>query len=170
MAIMLGFEDFSSNCKKGRCLRHTIYNETTCSREGKQRRCHVKYLDKISSKLYENKTDNEWEVAKKRVWERDGGKCRLLSILSPEEVEQAKANTGFFMSQPLDIAHCIRRSQSQKLYYEERNLYLLNRLFHSKLDSYQNPVTGRGMSREDADAWWIRIIGQEEFEWLRGNK
>ena len=117
-----------------------------------------------------DKDDRLWNDVKRRIFSRDKEKCRLTDLLTIEEFHKAKGSKGLIAGQVLDAAHVIRRSQSPKLKYCLRNVVLLRRSFHDRLDQYKDPVTGESISKEEADNWWLRIVGRETWDWLQENK
>ena len=190
---MTEFEKFVESCNKKRCLRQTMYNEKTCATNYKQESCYKKYVQKcVKEKVkqeeknqirqdeineYKRKqqagepieykdADPQWTELLKKVWVRDRAQCRFLSICTDEERKIIEPHLwGDFKK--LDGAHCIPRSQSLKLKYELRNVYLLSRRVHSCLDNCLNPFTGENISKDERDKLWVRIIGKEEWEWLQ---
>lgn len=166
---MIEYEEFASYCSKGSCLRHTIYNEKTCLRESKRKRCFDKFLKTQEKKKNDPIVDERWSIIRYSVLERDGFQCRLTRVLSVNELIQA--GVGFDSTgEPLDVAHIVSRSQSSKLYYDMDNLLSLRRIFHSRLDKYKDPITGKSILKEDRDYWFIRIIGKSLFERLQNEK
>lgn len=154
---MREYDEFITYCNRSLCLRNTIFNKKTCARETKRKACYKKYTVK-QGKSKKRKVDERWERVKAEVFERDEHNCRIQSLL------------GHYSSLPVDPAHVIRRSQSKKLYYDKRNIVSLSRLYHTRLDSYLDPLTGKSITREEADSWWKKIVGQETWDYLQENK
>jgi len=159
------FEQFKDYyMKKGICLgqmskpKHTL-NE----RELKTR--YEKYIKPKKEKAQKGSWgDPLWQEVADRVWKRDKSQCRLLSKLkidNPDLYLFFIKNNMKSLYTKLDLAHIIPRSQSRLLYYEEENLILLNRVSHSLLDSYHNPITGEAINKVQRDEWWEYIIGNE---------
>jgi hypothetical protein len=115
------------------------------------------------------KVDEEWETLRAYVLQRDAGICRLYRLLTPNERRYFK-ECGGYLFKVLDGAHVIARSLSKNLYYEPRNVVLLDRVFHSRLDFGQNPLNGKVCSRDEIEWWWRRIVGDTDYEWLLKNK
>ena len=161
------YVDFSEYCDKERCLSHTIFNKKTCKRENKRRNCFKKYLDKCN-KERDNPIDKEWLAVREFVLDRDNFECRLAKVLSIEEGTGLRAS--FYQRQSLDVAHIVRRSQSTKLYYDPTNLVTLSRKYHSRLDMYKNPLTGKSATKEEIQNWWIRIVGKKTWNHLQNQR
>ena len=70
----------------------------------------------------------------------------------------------------LDVAHVIPRTSSKALYYEPDNLVLLNRVSHSLLDTYHDPITGVAIVPQQVEDYWKYIIGVEKYEELKEKK
>jgi hypothetical protein len=162
------YKEFTESCDKRVCLRGTIYNANTCKTDRKRKRCYPKYCAKLTPK--EHQIDEDWEFVKKEVDKRDMGQCRLSAILTEEERKIALSSPGFDSHFGNDRAHIIRRSQSKTLYYEPKNIVLLKRVFHSRLDQFKNPVSGHSITKEEANKWWERIVGEATWAWLNKNK
>jgi hypothetical protein len=149
-----------------------MYNEKTCKKDYKRSSCFRKW-EASRSKEKEKRADKtekdlRWKEVSTAVRERDGYSCRLAEILSSEEIHQSGYLT--WPKDQCECAHVIRRSQSLTLYYETKNIVLLHKHFHERLDQYKNPITGKSITKEEADTWWARIVGAEEFLWLIENK
>jgi hypothetical protein len=112
-----------------------------------------------------NTIDEKWEHLKEIVDRRDSHTCRLYYQLDNEERRQIKESFyGKFRT--IDRAHVFRRSRYPHMKYDSENVYCLSRLFHSRLDSYQDPITGKAIDEEASVAWWKRIIGEEKYSIL----
>ena len=164
------FEEFVNQYKKyGKCPGQMskpghILNE----RELKTR--YEKYIKPKKEKTQKGSWDDPlWQEVADKVWKRDKSECRLLSKLkidNPELYLYFVNNNMKSLYTKLDLAHIIPRSQSRILYYEEENLILLNRISHSLLDSYHNPITGESINKVQHDEWWVYIIGNELWKKL----
>jgi len=154
--------DFKSNCNKGRCLRKTIKSKN-CLKEYKQDDCYKKYNKQVEK----NKpvTDEKWEEVKSFVLERDK-ECLLFNILSVEEKKyllKEQKDFTWLNKKNVDCAHILSRSQYPKYIYVCDNIFLLGRLFHSRLDTYKNPLTGENISSEERDKWFERIMIDNKY-------
>jgi hypothetical protein len=110
--------------------------------------------------------DAEWHRVKKQVRERDGEICRLLRIISAKQALFLKKNAEGIL-QKLDPAHIFPVSTHPNLCYEPNNIVLLNRYSHNMLDFGRDPILGEPISHEETLAWWERIAGPEQWEFLQ---
>lgn len=169
---MIAYEDFVLKCDSGFCPRHTIYNSKTCLKEYKRKKCWSRY----NQKLEKSKTpiDEKWEETRKKVWLRDAGffpeeakiknwkdYCRCWNILTIKEQQYLQTNfsADLWLADTLDCAHAFGRSGDLK--YDESHIFLISRFFHSRLDQYRDPVTGKNINEEERNAWFERIRGGE---------
>jgi len=107
--------------------------------------------------------DPKWEQTKKDAFNYYGKKCLLLSKLTEEELYQVKLLLyGEFTT--VDPAHILPKSVYPKFKYNHYNVIPLSRLFHSRLDSYKDPITGKNISKEEHEIWWNRIIYPNTIE------
>ena len=180
---MLDFEEYVNYYKKyKRCLgqmqnpKHTLNERELKSKYEKYCKSEQKREDK-KNKLFEEKLleekeipiDIKWENVYTLVHKRDREYCRLKLILTKEELAELNKNPVNLLNQ-LDVAHIIPRSSSRKLYYELDNLVLLNRVSHSWIDTYKNPINGKPITREERKEWWVRIVGLQLYNYLEENK
>jgi hypothetical protein len=100
--------------------------------------------------------DLEWKKVCKQVDERDKRMCRFSRCLTAgEEREFLKGgNAGMH----LDHAHVYEVSFFPEEYTNLKNIYLINRTVHSKLDHFQDPLTGYPSNTQHHSYWWWRII------------
>lgn len=157
--------------KWGRCVDQ-MRRPTKPLNEKQLERKYENYVKKETKKIERRKAkepDREWELVRAYVRQRDQGLCRLYRVLTPNEKRYFKECGGYLMK-TLDPAHVIPRSISRNLYYEPRNIVLLDRTFHSRLDFGHNPLNGKVISKEEVAWWWQRIVGGKEYEWLIKNK
>lgn len=112
--------------------------------------------------------DEKWVEVRENVRQRDANKCRLMLVLTMEEklylFREQKEN--LWLNKTLDPAHVLSRSKRPDLIYCENNIVILGRLFHSRLDSCLDPLTGKNISRSERDSWWIRIVGEDLYNKL----
>lgn len=108
--------------------------------------------------------DKQWQQVKEEVKKRDRVD-RIFKVLNMKEALVLKSNGGAQL-QTLDPAHIIPVSSHPEITYEACNIILLNRFSHEMLDSCRNPVTGRHISKNEMNDWWIRILegNQNQFE------
>lgn len=158
------FEDFVAIYEKtGKCPQQMSKSKHTLNeRELKIR--YEKYNKVKNEKIQKGSWDDpQWKEVADKVWKRDKGQCRLLSKLkidNPELYVYFIRNNIKSLYDKLDLAHIVPRSKSKELYYEEENLILLNRISHSLLDSYHNPITGVAINKIQHEEWWQYITGK----------
>jgi hypothetical protein len=133
-------------------------------------RYYLQYIKKWDKKYGGNILDEEKEQSEDSklsafVRERDSG-CRLLKILTADELaEWEKNNNG--LGNILDAAHVFGKNAFPWMRYNDRNVVTLNRFSHSCLDKGKSPINGKAILDEQQKAWWIRIIGKEEWDYLK---
>lgn len=111
--------------------------------------------------------DKEWLETKEKVKQRDK-KDRMLKVVTVQEMMLLRKNGGHWLNQ-LDPAHINPVGRYPEWCYDPQNIVLLNHYSHSNLDSCRDPITGRQISAEERDAWWLRIIkgDKEQYEYLK---
>lgn len=191
---MITLEKFIADCQKGKCNRNTI-KSPQCKKQYKQELCYNKFIQKQEkdalkreAKYNEKKADIEeykrkkeagekieyemdtkWQKLKEEITIRDKCQCRFFSIMTEEEKKLIRPHLwGDFKK--IDGAHVLSRSSTPKLKYENRNVISMYRYLHYCQDNCINPFNGESISSEERDKTWIRIIGQEEWDWLQENK
>ena len=152
------FEEFVEHYEKyGRCKGDAFKNKNKLN----EKQLKTKY------KNYMRKFNNDGltldQVLRGVILKRDIG-CRLICKLTDEE---KLLLTDDFMLDILDVAHVFGKSAFPHMRYMADNVVLLNRVFHSRLDIGKNPLTGKSMSKEEHEQWWIRIVGKNKFEELK---
>lgn len=143
----LDITTFSQMCKKatGRCPHSIGSVNNACGNDDKQMTCYNKRQDR-----------RQWGRIRKVIFTRDGYKCRLLKVLTPEEKEQVTLSG---LDKKIDPAHVFGRGSHPHLKYDVDNVVSLSRGFHNRLDQYKNPVTGESISLGETYEWWKRIVG-----------
>ena len=124
----------------------------------------IKKQDRVQNK--EIAVDDKWVTIRTNVYKRDGYRCRLLSKLSVDELNIVRPQL-VGQNTTLDAAHFIPRSKNEQAKYDVTNVITLIRMFHSRLDAQQNPLTGELISKLEKNRWWKRILGESEYERLR---
>lgn len=158
------FEEFVGQYKKyGKCPgQMSKPGHKLNERELKTR--YEKYIKPKEKKIQKGSWDDpKWKEVADIVWKRDRGQCRLLSKLKVDNIDLYMYFINNNLSSlyiKLDLAHIIPRSKSSELYYEPSNIILLNRVSHSLLDTYHDPITGKSITKEEHDEWWKYIIGE----------
>jgi len=110
--------------------------------------------------------DIEWKKVSDFVWLRDKSQCRLFTKLTKEESTYVLYSCPYNLVNRLDLAHVIPRSESKNLYYNPDNIVLLSRVFHSRLDTFHDPITGHAISVEEHTNWWKIIVGEDNYNSL----
>jgi len=155
------YEEFCAFCDQAKCLRGTLYNANTCKTDRKRKRCFDKY--KLKNLKQEAKGDPDWDFVKKEIHKRDV-RCRLTSLLTPNEYATVGTHPDFSFG-GLDVAHCVRRSQSKKLYYGF-TFKVINGYIDLPYEGMQlmlKALEKEGVARADE-------LEAEELEWLENNK
>lgn len=179
---MTEFEEFIQYYKKyGKCLgqmikpKHSLSDRELISKYTKycknEETKNKKRQEKIQKNLEEKEIsiDIQWQNVYTLVHKRDKEYCRLKLVLNREELLELNKNPVSLLNQ-LDVAHVVPRSSSKTLYYDLDNLVLLNRVSHSWLDTYKNPINGKPITKEERDMWWKRIVGEQHFNKLQERK
>lgn len=166
------FEEFCSYCDKKLCLRNTIYNAKTCVRDSKRKRCYDK-LKKTKEKFVKKLTNFQKDEFADSVWQRDAGfipdkkqidhwekYCRFWRCLtSQERVQFYKIHKdNLYLCNNLDVAHVEGKGRNPGEKTNLENVVLLNRLAHSLLDTYFDPLTKEKITAEERERWFDRII------------
>jgi hypothetical protein len=174
---MISFEDFKKEyIKRGICLgqmsipKHTLNERELSTRYEKYVKAQNKKNTKVGKGTFE---DPLWIEVSTTVHKRDKEQCRFLSKLkvdNPELYVYFIENNLSSLYTKLDLAHIIPRSDSKALYYEPENLILLNRVSHSLIDMYHDPVTGKPITKQQREDYFRYIIGNELYEDLLKRK
>lgn len=132
-----------------------------------------KQEDKIQEqrqKAFEKKiynTDEKWQKVKEQVESRDKGQCMLSNKLSYEEKKIIYKEMGAFLfNAPNDPAHVFGKGAYPHMKYDVDNIVTLNRVFHSRLDHYFHPLTGKSINKNEHEMWWRRIVGNKLYDTL----
>lgn len=190
---MISEIEFYNNCNNKRCLRNTFLSKN-CLKEYRRKLCYSKYVqqqDKAEQKrigkyLEKGKEIKEYLDKKERgeeieyevdevqlafrtkIIERDK-ECQVWKILTPNErIDIVKYFFNDFITNCniLDVAHIISRSQAPQLLYDENNVFLCSRYFHSLLDQYKDLVTRMPIKNKERINWINRIM-QENEKWKK---
>lgn len=103
-----------------------------------------------------SKEDEQWQETRRQCKLRDRNMCVICKMLTPgEHMLFMKSHPAFL--QTIDIAHIESVSGHIEKVYDVNNVVCLCRCHHSRLDAYQNPITGKRMSAEEHEEWWKRI-------------
>lgn len=163
---MYTFEEFVEYYESTNFFPNGIYTPKKECNEKQLQSYYKKYCkkyEKIGERIQQESDkgskDSLSEETKFIVTNRDGNRCRLWSILTSDEKNIAIKN-GYNnpIAKKLTFAHVIRRSNNTELVNDPDNVYQVSLLFHSRLDEYKNPLTGKYLSKDDINLWWKRIV------------
>lgn len=154
------FEEFKDYYKKyGKCPNDAFERKNPYTPKQFRTR-YEKYMKKYNN---EGKTKNQ--VLREKALERDKH-CQLLyklSVLAQKEIRQQI----FGDLNHLDMAHVFNKSSYPHLRYDIDNVVMIKRIFHNRLDTQCDPVTGKRISKEELEKWWKIIIGVNRYETLK---
>jgi len=133
----------------------------------KLERKYDKYIRKL--KITQEKIaikQESWNDVRNKVFKRDNNICQLYKKLSTKEKFKISSmlNTSVFGT--LDPAHIFGKGAYPHMKHDVDNIVTLYRIFHSRLDAGQDPLTGKSISKNIVINWWIFIIGIERYEML----
>ena len=106
--------------------------------------------------MVRGKDDEEWHSLREFVHSRDKEKCRLCSIMTIKE-KFIFDSTKPSMSH-LDCAHVFPVSTHPSEVYNKKNVYLICRDHHHRIDDYISPITCKSISMNRHYWWWWRVI------------
>ena len=160
----MNFEQFVNHYEKyGKCPNDWLPRKNKLN----EKQLKTRYrLSVVSENTHlEIKEDQSWELVKTIVDKRDNQRCKLISLLSPEQLRELKKNSGG-LHHTIDHAHVLSRYERPDLKYETDNVILLNRFSHSMIDQGRDPITGVLIPQEVVDDWWRLLIGDNQYEKL----
>lgn len=99
--------------------------------------------------------DPEWQKCKAIVYARDNNRCQFYKCLTATE---AYSISGDRTQHEVDPAHIFAASHNPDLIYEPKNVILLERWVHRRMDNYQSPITGLSIDLNEHYYWWYRIF------------
>jgi hypothetical protein len=149
-------DEFVKFCEKKRCPRHSFVTKN-CLKKSKQDTCYQKFISKVKEVKVDEELKNTYDI----VLKRDKGKCRLLAILTKDELSLIVEPLG-----TIDNAHIFGKGAYPHLKYDHENIILLHRLFHSRLDTGRDPITGKPSDALHKEYWWMRVLGKEKYDKL----
>lgn len=160
---LIKFEEFKLKCEKEICYRNTIISKN-CLKLYKQENCYLKYLksfEKNNSLRYSKDID-----FRNKILKRDKT-CRIWNILN--NVERMYILNNYFneyieLSKKLEVCHIISRSQAPELKYDETNVFLASKYFHSLLDTNKDLITQEFISKERRNEWLEKIIRKNNLK------
>ena len=151
------FEEFTEHYEKyGICKGDAFKSK----KKWNKKQLNTKY--KKYMKQFNEEGNTQDQILREIVVKRDVC-CRLNSVLTREELYlYGSSSDGCF-----DVANVFGKSAFPHMGYLEDNVVLLSREFHSRLDAGKNPLTGKTISKEEHEGWWIRIVGEDKYKKLK---
>lgn len=110
--------------------------------------------------------DEKWQELKEIVRKRDR-QDRLYKVLTVKEGILLQKYAPKKLLKILDLAHVFPVSVFPHMCYLPTNIVLLNRWSHENLDACKDPITGKPISKEIRDKWWIRLVGLDLYMKLK---
>lgn len=169
------YEKFTEICDTTFCPRKVEYNEKTCLRESKRKKCWQKY-NKLNEKREQGKKErtekqSKWQSIVLDVMKRD---CRVKDITKAEwydfcvfyylfnHIEKEKFLQSIkpekkFILNEIDPVHIENRSQNKSSEYDTDNIIAGNRIAHERYDSYQSPITGKNIGADGRLVWQEKL-------------
>lgn len=117
---------------------------------------------------FEDLKDHAWIQMREDVYRRDNYRCQLYAVLTPEEKKQFGNSFGYHWLRILNPAHIFKVGSNPSIKYKPEYVVTMNQISHSMLDQNNCPLTGRQINKEDVEWWWKRIIGENQYEKLKG--
>jgi len=163
--LILSEQQFILKCIEGKCTHRNLKSKQ-CQIERKQKKCYEKYIEKKKKEFDKafNEKDYKWEDLKENIILRDNNECQCYKILTKEEIKIVEKQEGFWLQKRIDGAHIIPRLTAPNHIYNENNVILLGRFFHSRIDSYLDLISGEFIGLDGSALWWTRIM-RENKRW-----
>jgi len=151
----MNFREFQEYYKKyKRCPNDAFVRKNPYTGKQLETR-YKKYVRKQSKKEI---TSNIRELAIKR----DRNQCQLYKLLTRQDRDIVDSQL-FKETMHLDMAHVFNKSSYPELKYELDNVVMIYRLFHNRLDTQCNPITGKPIDKKELEKWWKVIIGIDRW-------
>jgi hypothetical protein len=149
-------EEFKKTCQEKHCPRYQA-KANNCKLESKQERC----FQKIKIKQEEiSEEKNKLKEIKTQIRIRDKSTCLVLKCLTINElnlfIELNKKN--LWQNSRKDNAHILPQSKYPEFKYDVDNIFTCGRFFHSRLDNYQDLITGVFIGDEGRKKWIEKIM------------
>ncbi len=91
--------------------------------------------------------------------------CQISVLLNGWEQAHIRQEIFGELNQ-LDMAHVFNKSSRPDLKYDIDNVIMIKRIFHNRLDCQLDPITGKGITKEELKNWWMKIIGKDKYNKL----
>lgn len=124
-----------------------------------------KHVKKLGEKK-EFKKDEEWIEVRSEVFDRDNSSCQLIDKLNSKQLNQI-SDSLFAQTKIIDPAHVFGKGAYPHMKYDVDNVVCLSRLFHSRIDSYHDPISGDSINETEHEEWWRIIIGESRYRKLK---
>lgn len=111
-------------------------------------------------------SDVKWKRLKEKIDRRDRNTCRLMRILTVQDMHLLLRKAPRKLLERLDHAHVFGVGSFPHMCCHDLNIVLLNRYSHENLDNCRHPITGEPISRVERDGWWKKIVGESVYEEL----
>jgi len=109
---------------------------------------------------FNNTIDDKWEEVREIVLKRDNYICQLSIRLTDIEwnyIQEFHLEEFKMFSKILDCAHMYPKGSNPEIKYNPDYVVTLCRYFHSLLEQFKNPVTRKGINREQRLLWFKRM-------------
>lgn len=154
------YEQFKEHYEKhGLCVNDSFKRKNPYT-ENQLKTRYEKYKKKLDE---DNETEDQ--TLRKNLLKRDKT-CQLFAKLTWQEKIDLKKHEIFVDYKNCDTAHIFNKSSYPWMRYDLLNVVLLSRVFHNRLDQHKHPITGKQMSNEETNEWWIRIVGKDRWAYL----
>ena len=170
---MMTFKEFKTYYNKfKRCpndsfqRKNPLNDKQLLSRYKKYVDAKNKTQEKINEIIEDITSDKRWMKMREEVFKRDDYYCRLIAVLSKEELALLKTKTQRLLS-ILDPAHVFKVGSHPQIKYNMDYVVTLNRYSHGLLDSGKHPITGKMINQDELVSWWKRIVGSNTYEKLK---
>jgi hypothetical protein len=103
------------------------------------------------------------QIIRMECQKRDKNKCRLMRVLTHNEIHELFQNSMPVLVNKLDAAHVFGKNAYPKMRFIIDNVVLLNRVSHGWLDASKSPINGKPITAEQKRDWWERIVGKKLY-------
>lgn len=129
-----------------------------------QYEAHIRKLERIESGKAESASDiTKDQIIRQECQKRDRNRCRLMGILTYNEMRELVNNSIPLLLHKLDCAHVFGKNAYPKMRFIVDNVVLLNRVSHGWLDVGKSPINGKPITVEEKRIWWERIVGKKIY-------
>ena len=169
---MLSYDEFLKFYRKYKKFPNGLYTPVKELNATQLQTKYEKYAKSINKKKNRDmessknkikvKRDLRWEAVREKVFAKKGGLCFFIQSLSCLEMtDLIHKSNGLYLI--IDIAHVLPKDLYPELYYDEDNLFPLNRYSHSCIDNLLHPQYGTKITVEEQRFFWETMITKEEY-------